>query len=259
MNVGRWRLDVRPPLPIADFGLAHRFPYFRFQVSALRRPAGKKLLGRTARRQFLPRCKAGADHENLCFIKALARWHWRCSCDGVSVSDLNFVATSMKAVLENLIHALREELQQHGEMLARLEQQHQHAIGRTADDLLRASVEIERQSQAVQGARRRRLIAQLKVAQQLQLPEAACMAELLPLLPEDYRPLVEALVQENGESLQRIFECSRQNHLLLCRSVELMNRVVGDFKPGEAGVNRDEQKDAMPGPQLVRLPAPTLA
>jgi hypothetical protein len=169
------------------------------------------------------------------------------------------IATIMNVVLESLISALREELEQHGEMLARLEKQRQHAIGRTADDMLRATVEIERQSQAVQGARRRRLIAQMKVAQHLSLPETARMADLLPLLPENYRPLMEALVQENGESLQRIFECSRQNHLLLCRSVELMNRVVGDFKPGETPVPRDEQKDAMPGPQSVRLPAPAVA
>ena len=169
------------------------------------------------------------------------------------------IATTMNVVLESLISALREELEQHGEMLARLEKQRQHATGRTSDDMLRTTIEIERQSQAVQGARRRRLIAQMKVARHLKLPESARMADLLPLLPEDYRPLVAALVQENGESLQRIFECSRQNHLLLCRSVELMNRVVGDFKPGDAGVLRDEQKDAMPGPQSVRLPVPAVA
>ena len=44
--------------------------------------------------------------------------------------------------------------------------------------------------------------------------------------------LVTALVQENNESLGRIHQRSRQNHLLLCRSLELMSRLLGSLLPG---------------------------
>jgi hypothetical protein len=40
------------------------------------------------------------------------------------------------------------------------------------------------------------------------------------------------LIQENNESLGRIHQLSRQNHLLLCRSLEMMSRLINNFMPG---------------------------
>ncbi len=138
----------------------------------------------------------------------------------------------MNQPLENLIQALREELQQYGEMLARLDQQQEHAITRRSEELLQATAEIEVQSQTIKCARQARTASQTEVAQQLGLPGDATFGEIIPLLPSAYRPLLSALVQENNESLGRIHQRSRQNHVLLCRSLELMSRLLGNLVPG---------------------------
>jgi FlgN protein. len=138
----------------------------------------------------------------------------------------------MNDALEKLIQALREELQQYGEMLARLDLQQEHAISRRSEDLLQATAEIEVQSQVIKSARQARIECQAAVAEALGLASDATFADLIPLLPADYRPLVSALVQENNESLGRIHQRSRQNHILLCRSLELMSRLLGNLMPG---------------------------
>ena len=63
----------------------------------------------------------------------------------------------------------------------------------------------------------------------MNLPETASFKELIPHLPVDYRPLVQALVQENNELLQRIHQRARQNQILLSRTVESMQRVINSL------------------------------
>jgi flagellar biosynthesis/type III secretory pathway chaperone len=62
--------------------------------------------------------------------------------------------------------------------------------------------------------------------------EDAPFAVLIPLMPEDYRPLLQALVQENNELLVRVQQRARQNHLLLNRALELMQRFMSSLFPG---------------------------
>ena len=138
--------------------------------------------------------------------------------------------------LQDLIDSLREELQQYGEMLARLDQQQELISRRVSEDLLQSTVEIESQSRVLQNARRQRFQWQREVARGLRLPDDAPFAEITPLLPENYRPLVAALVQENNELLTRVQQRSRQNHVLLSRSIELMSRVIRTLIPGGSPV-----------------------
>lgn len=138
--------------------------------------------------------------------------------------------------LQALISALREELQQYGEMLARLDQQQELVTRRAPDDLLQSTSEIEAQTQVIHEARRLRREQQQQVARALQLPVDAPFADIIPCLPADYRPLMGALVQENNELLVRVQQRSRQNHVLLSRSVELMNRLISSLLPGGSPV-----------------------
>ena len=140
----------------------------------------------------------------------------------------------MNEALEKLIQALREELQQYGEMLARLDQQQEHVMHRASENLLEATAGIEVQSQAMQQTRKTRTDAQAEVSRSLGFESDAMFAQIIPKLPANYRPLVQALVQENNESLGRIHQRSRQNHLLLCRSLELMSRLLGNLLPGSS-------------------------
>ena len=66
----------------------------------------------------------------------------------------------------------------------------------------------------------------------LGLDADAAFQQIIPNLPADFRPLLGALVQENNELLMRVHHRSRQNHVLLCRSLELMSRLLGSLLPG---------------------------
>jgi flagellar biosynthesis/type III secretory pathway chaperone len=132
---------------------------------------------------------------------------------------------------EELIGALREELQQYGEMLARLDQQQEFVLLRDADQVLHSAGAVAAQGAVIQEARERRERLQRDLAWTFGLSEAAAFTDLIPRLPSDYRPLVEALVQENNDLLRRVRERASQNHLLLSRSVELMQQLVSALVP----------------------------
>jgi len=138
----------------------------------------------------------------------------------------------MKQRLQNLIESLREELKEYGEMLALLDQQHDLVMHRRTQDLLQCAAAINTQAEAIAAARREREQHQRHVAVMFDLPESTSIADLGPRLPSEYRPLLQALVQENNQLLARIQHRARQNHLLLSRVVELMQRFLGTLFPG---------------------------
>lgn len=132
--------------------------------------------------------------------------------------------------LKRLINLLREELKHYGEMLARLDHQQDLVIHRASDDLLASVSSVQAQAAAIQQARALREQAQLELADEMASPEPT-FASLIPRLPADYQPLVSALVDENNELLIRVQQRARQNHLLLTRSVESMQRLINTLLP----------------------------
>ena len=86
----------------------------------------------------------------------------------------------MNEALEKMIHALREELQQYGEMLARLDQQQDHVMTRASENLLEATAGIEVQSQAMQLTRKTRIELQAVVARELGFASDATFTEIIP-------------------------------------------------------------------------------
>jgi flagellar biosynthesis/type III secretory pathway chaperone len=131
--------------------------------------------------------------------------------------------------LEKLIAALREELQQYGEMLARLDEQQLCVIRRAADAVLESVTPIQAQSLVLNQVRDARFGAMKDLCHSLRLPDTSTFKEMIPLIPPDYRPLLEALIQENNELLQRIHQRARQNHILLSRTVESMQHVISSL------------------------------
>src|ERR1051325_250802 len=97
-----------------------------------------------------------------------------------------------------LINSLREELKNYGEMLALLDQQQEAVIARQADRTLAIVSAIQTQANVIQTARQGRVRCQQAMARDLLLIESATFAEIVPLLPADYRPLVGTLVEENN-------------------------------------------------------------
>ena len=146
----------------------------------------------------------------------------------------------MKDLLHNLIDSLREELKEYGEMIALLDQQQEMVMRRQTQDLLQCVQAINTQVDNITAARREREQRQRVVARLFGLAEDTPFALLLPHLPGDYRPLVQALVSENNELLKRIQRRARQNHLLLSRIVELMQRLFDPFFPDRQPATYDD-------------------
>ena len=135
------------------------------------------------------------------------------------------------AILQQLIEALRNELQQYGEMLALLDHQQELVDQSGADDILHSISAINAQSATIQTAREKRQSIQQQLAQTMNQPDDFTFAQLMPLLPAHYRPLVGALVQENNELLERVRQRAQRNQHLLCRSLELMQRFITTLSP----------------------------
>ena len=138
----------------------------------------------------------------------------------------------MNDLLHNLIEALREELKQYGEMLAVLEQQQQSVVQRQTTPLLQNVADVNAQTSVIAAVRHEREQHRRNVARRLGLEENAGFAVIIPRLPSDYRPLVQALVQENNSLLLRIQQRARQNQLLLSHAVELMQQLINSILPG---------------------------
>lgn len=146
----------------------------------------------------------------------------------------------MNDLLPNLIEALREELKQYGEMLALLDQQQDLVMQRQTSELLSSVATINEQTGIISAARHEREQRQRHLARLLELSNDAGFAAIMPRLPADYRPLVEALVQENNELLVRVQQRARQNHLLLNHAVELMQHLINAIVPGASPKTYDD-------------------
>jgi flagellar biosynthesis/type III secretory pathway chaperone len=133
--------------------------------------------------------------------------------------------------IQQLINALRDELKEYGEMLALLDRQQHSVIERAAHDVFQSVGLIQRQGLTIRESRARREECARVVAQELSQEADAGFAVLIPLLPPDYRPLTKALVDDNNELLVRVQQRARQNHLLLSRSVELMQGLLDSLLP----------------------------
>jgi flagellar biosynthesis/type III secretory pathway chaperone len=133
--------------------------------------------------------------------------------------------------VEPLIAALRDELQHYGEMLALLDRQQEQVKARSSDEIFQSISLIQAQGAAILAARQHREQCRGAAALACRQPENAPFTDLIPLLPPDYRPLLRALVDENNQLLGRVRQRARQNHVLLRRSVELMQELLRTLFP----------------------------
>jgi len=122
----------------------------------------------------------------------------------------------MHRPLQQLIEALREELQQCGEMLAQLDEPARMAsvnpTGAAWPGMPRAD--------ALLAAREAREFSRQQMAWAAQKPQAVSLGELIPNLPQDHQPLVGALVQENEALWRRVYDRLQQDFCWLDRARE---------------------------------------
>jgi hypothetical protein len=135
--------------------------------------------------------------------------------------------------LHGLIASLREELKQYGEMLALLDQQERVAASPSPHASFHATAALQRQAELVLEARRWREIRRRALARDLRQDEDATIFQLMPLLPPQFRPLLQSLVEENNDLFQSVQRAARGNHDLLNRSAQSMARFLDLLFPAD--------------------------
>ena len=140
----------------------------------------------------------------------------------------------MQSLLPKVLEALRKELGEYGEMLTLLDHQREHVLSRNGTEVLQTVAAIQHQAENIRTARSAREGCQQEIAGVLKKPANAAMAVILPLLPENHRFQLAALVRENNDLMTRVQQRARQNHLLLSRSLELMQRFMNTLIPSAA-------------------------
>jgi flagellar biosynthesis/type III secretory pathway chaperone len=154
--------------------------------------------------------------------------------------------------IQKLISALREELKHYGEMLALLDRQQGFIMTRAAHEVFQSISVIKAQSEAIQSARALREECRRAAAEETAQTAEISVNELIATLPSEYRPLLKALVEENNHLLRRVRQRARQNHLLLHRSVELMQGVLNTLFPARPSSVYNGRGDLAAGTGSVR-------
>ena len=103
--------------------------------------------------------------------------------------------------------------------------------GRSSDDALHSVTAVNAQSAAVEQSRQLRETCRGELARLLAQPADVTFVALIPQLPQKFRPAIDAIVRENDQLIARIRQRAQQNHLLIARSLEVMQRVVNAFVP----------------------------
>ena len=141
----------------------------------------------------------------------------------------------MNEELKSLITALREELTQYGEVLALMQEQQQFIINRSANELLLNLNVVNEQMEKVSVARNHREACRRALVATLGATEETTFRQMTEMLSPEVQPLLNALVEEINQLLQHIQKWLRQNHLLLKRSLDLMDHIMRSMFPSSSG------------------------
>jgi flagellar biosynthesis/type III secretory pathway chaperone len=131
---------------------------------------------------------------------------------------------------EQIIDALRSEMQEYGGLLNLFDRQQNAILNRNPDEVTDSDQAIDAQLAAVRARRlqRENLVAALT-------PDADPHPSLLQAIlhfPQPMRPLVEALATEVNRLIGRVRRRAQQNQMLLARTIEVAQELCEKLKPG---------------------------
>lgn len=126
----------------------------------------------------------------------------------------------MTQILEQVIEALRDELQQFGEMLALLEAQEKSLNRGDISDVAHAASAIDLQRNVIESARTRRETLQKQLAWTIGEPDTRSFQSLLHRLPDNYRPLLLALQGEINDLIEAVRTRLEANQVQLRRALD---------------------------------------
>ena len=133
---------------------------------------------------------------------------------------------------EQIADCLRDEVQEYGDMLRLFEEQQECVFNRDPARLLQIIETTKDATQRAEDARRRREQCVSNFAAALGRAADVTLRSLLPSIDDEARPLLQALIDEVNRLIHRVRRVTRQNHLLLSRTVQLHQGLLRQFYPG---------------------------
>ena len=138
----------------------------------------------------------------------------------------------MNITWEMIAEFLRDEVQEYGGLLHLFEEQQECVFNRDPERLLQLIELIKDATDRAEDVRHRREDCIRSFASSLGRAADATLRSLLPSIDDHARPLHEALIDEVNRLIHRVRRITRQNHLLLSRTVELQQGLLRQFYPG---------------------------
>lgn len=133
---------------------------------------------------------------------------------------------------EQIVAALRSELEEYGGLLNVFDEQQQAILNRQPDTVLALEERLAAQLSAVKTRRSKRESLVAGFAGDGRPPSRVSLLGTIPAFRESMRPLVEALATEINRLIARTRRKAEQNQLLLARTVEVMQELCERVSPG---------------------------
>jgi hypothetical protein len=162
----------------------------------------------------------------------------------------------MNAALEHVVEALRNELQQYGELLALLEAQHGSLERHEPWQALNTSAALDAQRVTVEVARHQRLDAHRKLAWSAGRPDALTFQALHDVVPPQYQVLLDALIRDINHATAQVHERAVFNHSQLRRALAYTERLLATISPqGDSALLAGERNPSGADPSSVTISA----
>ena len=137
------------------------------------------------------------------------------------------------SIFDEMIQALRAELQEYGGLLALLEDQQNAILRGEPDAFLELGPAVHDQVTLLGAHRASREKIVSSFARDCNQPESATVCELLKHMAQPVQGMIKALVDEINALIARTQRRLRQNHLLLARCVSVAQHTVAKAGGGE--------------------------
>jgi flagellar biosynthesis/type III secretory pathway chaperone len=133
---------------------------------------------------------------------------------------------------DNLIEALRDEVQEYGGLLSLFEDQQTAILERKPTTVLAIQNSIKGQLETINGCRKRREQIARELAISVGRNPEITVRQLIDYCEEVVRPLLHALIYEVNQLITKTRRRGQQNQMLLARSIEVSQQILQRLNPG---------------------------
>lgn len=147
---------------------------------------------------------------------------------------------SIGSIHDQMIAAMRLEIQEQGGLLGLFDEQLDSIVRRDSAGVLSLVTRIQKQVELAQAARSRREFLMSQILRRARVSPKTPLMSLVPQFPTAIQPLMRTLIEEVIEIADRVRRKANQNQVLLARSIDLIRELIEEVSPQPGGRIYDE-------------------